>query len=407
MRTSHAWAQKRPNVDSNVHTPSRYRGSVSALVRRLAPAGPLYVFYPDKIRKAALRFLSAFPGRTMYAVKTNPHPLVLETIRKAGVKAFDAASIAEVRLARSVAPEAEIFFMHPVKAPEAIREAYYQHGVRNFVLDSATELKKILRETGNSADLTLFVRLSLPDNDHAAIDFSVKFGAPPDQAAHLLLECRKVARKVGLCFHVGSQTLDSGAWVRAIKVSGEVTRTSGIMPDILDIGGGFPAAYPDQMPFALEGCFANLKAALAQEGFENAELLAEPGRALVAEGASLVARVELRKGNTLYLNDGTYGGLFDAGPVLNARFETVGIRKGGWFGSEKQEFALAGPTCDSIDMMKGPFILPIDIGEGDWVEFRNMGAYSYGMRTDFNGFGQASTVCLYEHSSSKRKERKI
>lgn len=375
--------------------PDRVRGTVAEAVRRIAPHEPLYVMQPEKIRKAARRFLCAFPGKVMYAVKTNPHPLVLQTLSRSGVNAFDVASIAEIRTVRECLRTAEIYFMHPVKSPEAIREAHGLHGVSNFVLDSFDELDKITKETGGTRDLTLFVRIALPKNGKAAIDFSSKFGASVDEASRLLAECRRRVSRIGVTFHVGSQTLDPSAYSRAVEVAGNVVRRSGVRIDVLDIGGGFPAEYPGQTPFPLEECVEGMKAAIARQGLEGVELIAEPGRALAAEGASLVARVELRRANVLYLNDGTYGGLFDAGPVLNANFKVQPIRKNGWFLQEMQEFILAGPTCDSLDMMKGPFVLPVDIGMGDWIEFKNTGAYSYGMRSDFNGFGHAGVVRLY------------
>ncbi len=286
--------------------------------------------------------------------------------------------------------------MHPVKTPESIREAYSVHGVRDFVLDNQEELYKILRETDLAGDLTLYVRLGLPKNGKAAIDFSIKFGCKPGEAVKLLRACRPVATKVGLCFHVGTQTTDPSVYTRAVSVAGNIIRESGVAVDVLDVGGGFPVSYVGEN-VAGPGIFIEaLKMALDAEGLGRIPLLAEPGRALVAEGGCLIARVELRKGNVLYINDGTYGGLFDAGPMLKTKYPVRAHRPDGVFTGELKAFRFAGPTCDSLDLMEGPFMLPADIKLGDWIEIGNTGAYSRSMRTDFNGFGASDAVCLYD-----------
>jgi ornithine decarboxylase len=371
--------------------------TVDEAVEQLRPERPLYVLWPERIEDTARRFRKAFPGETMFAVKTNPDKAVLRHLNRAGIHTFDVASIEEVRLLRRTLPKARLFFMHPVKSPEAIREAYFTHGIRHFVLDTEDELFKIMRETGLATDLTLFVRLSLPKNDAAAIDFSGKFGIAPKEAAALLAKCRPVARGLGICFHVGTQTIDPAVYTRAVGVAAKVIKNCGVKIDLLDIGGGFPVPYPGQEPPAIETFVAAITAATKEHGLDHIPLLAEPGRALVAESGSLVVRVELRKGDTLYINDGTYGGLFDAGCALHSRFPVRGIRPGGEFSKEFKEFRFAGPTCDSLDMMEGPFVLPADICMGDWIEIGNIGVYSQGMRTNFNGFGIADTISLSEH----------
>ncbi len=302
-------------------------------------------------------------------------------------------------MVRKISRKARIYFMHPVKSPEAIREAYTLYGVRDFVLDTEDELFKIVRETELASDLNLYVRLALPRNGKASIDFSSKFGASPDEAAKLLQTARSVAQKLGLCFHVGTQTTDPSVYARAVNQAASVIRKSRVAVDVLDVGGGFPVRYADGDVPGFGTCIDALKTALAKAGLQNMPLLAEPGRALVAEGGALVARVELRKGLTLYLNDGTYGGLFDAGPMLNTRFPVTGHRAGEAFATETAEFRFAGPTCDSLDVMKGPFVLPADIDMGDWVEIGNLGAYSRSMRTHFNGFGFSDIICLYSDKS--------
>lgn len=371
-----------------------FSGTETDLINKLRPALPLYILRPKMLQETATTFVNAFPGKTMYAVKTNPSRAVIENLIKGGINAFDAASIEEVRLVRSVAPKAEVYYMHPVKTPESIREAYFRHGVRHFVLDCEDELYKIMRETGLATDLKLHVRLSLPKNEDAYIDFSSKFGAKPVDAIELLRKCRSVTEKLGICFHVGTQILNAQAFAKAISLTKTIIVASGVRVDCLDVGGGFPVSYVgDEIP-SLHTCMHTITRALREADMDTMELLAEPGRALVAESGSLVVRVELRKDNTLYLNDGTYGGLFDAGPLLGTRFPVVAYRHDGVFEGQMADFSLAGPTCDSLDMMEGPFALPADIRMGDWIEVKNLGAYSQSMRTNFNGFGASDQVLL-------------
>jgi len=383
----------------------RYRAAVSPLRRRFddvpaplprveelvaveRPEEPLHCLRPAAVTAAARAFLGTFPGEVLYAVKCNPEPAVLRAVWAGGVRHFDCASAAEVRLVRSMFPDAAIHFMHPVKSRAAIREAFAA-GVRDFVLDTPEELAKILAETGNARDLGLIVRLALPKGG-ARYDLSGKFGARPAEAAALLREARPHAARLGLSFHVGSQCMDPAAYSRALALAGEVIRDSGVALDILDVGGGFPVRYPDLDPPPL----ADFADAIA-EGFAalnlpaGTTLWAEPGRALVAGGASVVVQVQLRRGDALYVNDGVYGSLSDAG-APGFRFPARLIRpEGPAPGGTEQGFALFGPTCDSADAMQGPFLLPADVQEGDWIEIGQLGAYGTALRTAFNGFDRA------------------
>ncbi|MFP4313522.1 MAG: type III PLP-dependent enzyme [Alphaproteobacteria bacterium] len=365
-------------------------------VADLRPAKPLYVMFPEIIEATAARFAAAFPGTSMYAVKTNPDIVAVDAIIKGGITSFDAASLDEIALVKNRYPEAEIYFMHPVKAPEDIKSAYFDYGVKNFVLDCKDELFKILRETHLAQDLNLFIRVALPKNDSAMIDFSSKFGADRQEAIQLLQECRHVAANLGISFHVGTQTSDASKYANAVFYVHDLLDESGISIDMLNVGGGFPVPYADgQTICSVEACVEALSHALEACDMAHLPLLAEPGRYLVAQGAKLVARVELRKGDTLYINDGIYGGLFDACDWLGLQYPVSSISCDRAFNGDVQQYRLAGPTCDSLDMMNGPFVLPADIGMGDWVVFENCGAYSAAMRSNFNGFGHADTICIY------------
>ncbi|MCM2344556.1 MAG: type III PLP-dependent enzyme [Alphaproteobacteria bacterium] len=386
-------ADKLALVKTKPSGPYVFEGDIDGLVAELQPTIPLYVIRPDILARQAQAFVQGFRGTTMYAVKVNPDKHVVQALYKAGIRTFDVASIEEVRLVRRLAPKGTMYFMHPVKAREAISEAYFMHGVHNFVLDTQDELNKILQETAYAPDLTLMVRLAVKGED-AIFALSDKFGASVQDVADLLAMARPVAAKIGVTFHVGSQCMDPAAYRRALQLAQEAVHLSGVKIDVVDVGGGFPVSYPDMEPVALTDYFTEIERALNACGFADCEHFCEPGRALVAEAGSMVARVELRKGNMLYLNDGTYGGLFDAGKQFNFRFGTR--RVGKQPGEGETPFCFSGPTCDSVDMMKGPFMLPDDVAEGDWIEIKGMGAYSLSVRSNFNGFGRSATVFLKE-----------
>ena len=363
--------------------------TVDAVVARDRPAEPLVCLRPAAIAAAARRFVGAFSGDVLYAVKCNPEPRVLRAVAAGGVTHFDCASLPEVALVREVLPQAEIHFMHPVKARAAIAAAYDRYGVTDFTLDSADELEKILQETVPVAavdappTLGLFVRLAVPQG--GSYDLSRKFGASVDEAAALLRRARPHAARLGIAFHVGSQCLDPAAYSRALALAAEAVARSGVAVEIVDVGGGFPVSYPEVAPPPLADFMRAVEAgaALFPAG---TRLWAEPGRALVAGGGSVVAQVQLRRGRTLYINDGIYGSLSDAGgPGFRFPARRVPVDGRGEDGP-LAAFELYGPTCDSADYMAGPFLLPADIDEGDWIELGQLGAYGACLRTRFNGF---------------------
>jgi ornithine decarboxylase len=375
-----------------VATGAAVQPRVDDLVARLRPEEPLHCLRPATIAGAARAFCAAFPGDALYAVKCNPEPAVLRALWAGGVRRFDCASIGEVRLLRTMFPAAGIHFMHPVKPRMAIREAWQRHGVRDFALDSTEELAKLLEETGGSAEsgLGLVVRLALPKGG-AVYDLSGKFGAEPDAAIALLRVARPHAARLGVSFHVGSQCLDPAAYARAIALAAAVIRQAGVAVELLDVGGGFPVAYPDVVPPPLSAFTGAIAAAVAAERLGDLALWAEPGRALVAGGTSVVLQVQHRRGDTLFVNDGVYGALSDAG-APGFRFPARLIRPEGGSPAPLRPFAFFGPTCDSADHMKGPFLLPSDVREGDWIELGQLGAYGGALRTAFNGFDRAGIV---------------
>ncbi|WP_158921413.1 type III PLP-dependent enzyme [Acidisphaera sp. S103] len=369
------------------------RPTVDQVVAADRPEEPVHCLRPTVIADTASDFVQAFPGDVLYAVKCNPDPGVLRALHDGGVRHFDCASLPEIRLVRDMFPDAAIHFMHPIKARGAIREAWDRHDVRDFVLDSADELAKIRTEiaaTGIPGALGLIVRIALPKGG-AKLDLSGKFGACFDDAVDLLRAARGCAATLGVSFHVGSQCLDPLAWRDAIALTGQVIRVAGVAVDVIDVGGGFPVAYPDQDPPPLGAFFAEIESSFDALGLPGVRLWAEPGRALVAAGTSVVVQVQARRGDALYVNDGVYGSLADAG-ALGFRYPVRLIRPDAEAAADTTAFSLFGPTCDSADVMRGPFLLPADVAEGDWIEVGQLGAYGACLRTAFNGFDRARIV---------------
>ncbi len=363
--------------------------STDSAVKHLRPEQAVFIYRPHALKRAADFFLSRFRGNVLYAVKTNPDEHVLKDLWAAGVRRFDVASLHEVAMVRGLFPEAELFFMHTIKSRHAIRAAYHTYGVRHFSLDTHEELEKILAETDNAADLGLHVRIAIP-NSYAELALTGKFGATLETAPALLTAVRAVASRAGVCFHVGSQSMHPDAYRLAIKLAKQVVKQSGVKIDSFDVGGGFPSIYPGMTPPDLAGYFNAIHDAtrdlVKQHG---CVLMCEPGRALVAESGSVIVRVEARKGDFLYLNDGTYGSLFDAG-VPQFIFPGRLLNRSG--SDDVKGFSFYGPTCDTLDFMKGPFMLPADVNEGDYLEIGQLGAYGRTMATRFNGFSIANQV---------------
>jgi len=359
--------------------------SVNELVNKLKPVNPIYCIRPGSIKNSIKAFQDKFPGKILYAVKTNPNEYVLKHIIKNGVDRFDVASINEVKLIRKLSPKSKLYFMHPIKSREDITSAYFDYNVKDYSLDTKEELMKILDSTKNAKDLNLFVRIAV-SNEHAELDLSRKFGALTSEALGLVRLCKQHAKKLGISFHVGSQCMHKISFSKGLKEISNVIKKTKIIPDTINVGGGFPSIYPDLKPEPLENYFNEIKKGLEQLKLEKMpEIICEPGRSLVAESGSTIVRVNLRKKNKLYINDGTYGSLFDAG-VPNFILPTRLITNGRIQSKKITAFQFYGPTCDSLDYMKGPFLLPNNIKEGDYIELGQLGAYGLTFRTKFNGF---------------------
>jgi ornithine decarboxylase len=359
--------------------------TVDELINQLKPEKPIYCIRKKSIQSASTYFRNKFPGKILYAVKTNSHPKVLKTIMDSGIENFDIASIQEIKDIRAIDPDAKCSYMHTVKSRESIKEAYFNYNVKAFSLDTKDELIKIIETTNQARDLELFVRVAV-SNEHAEIDLSKKFGASISEATGLLRLTKQYAKKIGLSFHVGSQCMHPISYAKGITDIGNIIKKTKIIPDYINIGGGFPAIYPDLVPQSLNCYFEEIKKGLVNLNLEKLpEILCEPGRALVAESGSTIVRVNLRKKQKLYINDGTYGTLFDAG-TPNMVYPSRLIKNGKIISKKLTAFDFYGPTCDSMDYMKGPFLLPNNIKENDYIELGQLGAYGLTFRTQFNGF---------------------
>ncbi|MEL6245367.1 MAG: type III PLP-dependent enzyme [Pseudomonadota bacterium] len=356
---------------------------------------PVICARPEKAMAAAQWFVDNFDGDVLYAVKVNPEPWMIDAIYSAGVRWFDVASEAELELIAERCPEARLAFMHPVKSRRAISRAYHEFGCNIFALDCEAELQKIIEETGGAKDLQLIIRIKT-SGAGSALPLTGKFGAAPADVPGLLRAARAYADELGVCFHVGSQCMDPQAYRDAMADASSLIVDAGVTVDIVDVGGGFPAVYPGMTPPPLSAYMDAIHAAFEDMMvLENADFWCEPGRAIAAEGASLLTRVDLVRDDAVFLNDGGYGALYDA---VHERW-AYPVRVIGADGRIKADtecsaFRVYGPTCDSADQFAAPLNLPASIAEGDYVEFGNLGAYGTSMATRFNGFGDYETVAV-------------
>ena len=360
-------------------------------IESLKPTEPLYLVHPEKFVTVAKQFLDGFDGDVLYAAKANPHPVALKQLWNAGIRHFDTASLGEIESVKGLLPDAICHFMAPVRLPGQAKAAFEQHGVTDFVVDSESELDKLLAETGNPKKLRVFVRL-VASLGGALLEMSSKYGCRPEEAAKLLKRVVQAGAQPCLTFHVGSQCLSPFSYAQAIEIAQRTIALSGIEIVALDIGGGFPTAYAGQEPPPYHWYFDMIDVAVENLGKPGLKLMCEPGRALVAQGISLVTQVVMRRGDRLYMNDGIYGS-FDEQRFLSfdEDYPPSGITldakgKAKMLTGELRPFRFYGPTCDSADKLPRPVMLPDAIAAGDYVLFGAMGAYTVSSRSPFNGY---------------------
>ena len=363
--------------------------SVEDLIERARPTLPVYCLFPEKFAAAAKRF-EAFPGDVLYAVKANPAPLVLDQVYAAGIRHFDTASLGEIELVRGRFPDAQCHFMAPVRIAGTAHTAFHKHGVTDYVIDCDFELDKLLAETDRGKRLRIFVRIATPLGG-ALLELSSKFGTTPEDAALLLKRVADAGAAPAITFHVGSQCLSPFSYAQAIEMARRTAALAGMKIAALDIGGGFPGPYHNNDVPPFHWYFDTIREALATlPGKPN--VLCEPGRALIAEGVSLVTQVILRKDDKLYLNDGIYGSFDELtlpGWTGDYPLRVFSLDSGGHAVQEPDghtPFRVYGPTCDTLDVLPRPLMLPENIKAGDFIVVDAIGAYSVALRTNFNGF---------------------
>jgi ornithine decarboxylase len=320
-----------------------------------------------------------------YAVKCNPEPALLARLHALGA-GFEVASLAELRLLAALGIDArEVLYSNPVKAPAQIAGAFAL-GVERFAADSRCELEKL---AAHAPGARVYVRLDASDSS-SRVPLAGKFGVDPATAVELLVEAR--ARGLvahGLTFHVGSQTLDPRAYARAIELSGVVmraARTHRLQLELLDIGGGLPARYCDPVP-TIQAFGEAIEHALTRLPYP-LEVVAEPGRALVAEAGVLAATVigvaERAGRRWVHLDVGAFNGMME---TLETRRELIFPMAWSSRGTRRLvPCAVTGPTCDSEDTMFFDVLLPDDLRPDDRIYIQSAGAYTTAYASRFNGF---------------------
>ena len=364
--------------------------NVEQVIEKTKPGEPVYVIHPAKFAIAAKRFLDSFPGDTLYAIKANPHPHVLDQVYAAGIRHFDTASLPEVEIVKNRFSDAICHFMAPVRQVGSAKTAFEKYGVTDYVVDCDYELDKLLGEVQTPDKLRIFVRVATPLGG-ALLELSSKFGCTPEDAARLLKRVAESGAAPCITFHVGSQCLSPFSYAQAIEMARRTAAQAGVEIAALDVGGGFPGPYTNNDVPPYHWYFDTIKEALATLP-RQVPVICEPGRALIAEGMSLITQVVLRKGDSLYLNDGVYGSFDEltlpgwTGDYAHRVFTLDAKGKLAERPAGHKAFRIYGPTCDSLDVLPRPLSLPEDIAPGDFIVFESVGAYSVAVRTSFNGF---------------------
>lgn len=358
---------------------------VLSLISTERPEHPVYCIYPHIVSELAAEFLDGFPGRVLYAVKANPHPTILKLLSDAGVRHFDCASLPEIELVDSIVANAKKYFMTPARIRGAAATAQEKHGVRHFVVDHLSGLPQLLEEI-DPAKSVIFARMAV-HHESAFEDLSARFGAPPEEMPQLMQAIHDSGAEAALAFNVGSSVTDPDAYRYAMKETLSVLEQLPFRIRLLDVGGGYPKSYPDFIVPHLDDYFAALSQSVTTLPLaDDAEIMGEPGRALSAPGLSAVVEVLLRKGDRLFINDGMFGIFWLLRIDGPDAFPVRAYRDGQPLHGATMDFEVHGPTCDSTDTLPGRVPLPADIAPGDYLEFGNIGAYSIGGRTDYNGF---------------------
>lgn len=381
----------KPPDPTSVSTIERFFSSRS-FATHSRPSVAFHCLYPDVLRRNARAFVDGFPGKVLFAVKANPEPVVLSELWEAGVRSFDTASLAEITLVRALLPEADCYYMAPSKLVGSAESAFEDHGVRHFVADHESELARLLRFADE--ETTIHIRMKAMDPD-SVYELSSKFGADEAGTIEMLSTAAASRANVGLSFNVGSLCLNPDAYRRAITAAGRLLNLSGVTVSSVDVGGGFPSPYPNLSIPSPKAFFEAIAEAAETIGLTNTQLICEPGRALVAEGQSLLTQVILIKDDVVFLNDGIYGSLKELDISKDmVHYPYRLLRVDGVTNLDSRSFGVAGPTCDTLDVLPLRLDLPSDVEVGDYIEFGMTGAYSNAMSTKFNGFEATNWVLI-------------
>ena len=382
-------------VFTELDMPNHY-SNIASLIEQEKPLESLYCLSPAALAKQANRFLDGFPGVIAYAVKANPASELIEELAKCGVGTYDVASLAEIELVRGIMPEANLLYDNPVKSKHEIEVAYNDFAVRSFALDDEVEFEKLQSVIGDDSNVELTVRFKIPSNT-AKYDLSAKFGADEAEAIALLQKVKAAGYRCGLTFHPGSQCADPNAYSEYIAKAADIVKGAAVAIETLNVGGGFPSRYLGEDLPKLEDYFMAIGNPFKQYFSDlNCTLVCEPGRALVDSSISLLCRVKHRRADqTVFLNDGVYGGFMEQffSPIVHP---TRVFRESKELTGDLGEFTVWGPTCDSLDRLDHKPRFPLAIAEGDWIEFALMGGYGSSTATKFNGFTSDRYVILDE-----------
>ena len=368
------------------------------LITAMRPDQPLFCFSAPALAARLKRFKGGFAGDVCFAVKAAPLPQIVNTLIAGGIDGFDVASPAEMALVRGLSADARLYYNNPVKSADEIAAAFRHYGVTHFTVDDVAELAKIARIVPAGPNVEIAVRFRLADHAYgtkAAYAFHTKFGALAAEAAALLRQADRLGFAVSLSFHPGSQCTDPASFAAHVAEAADIANRAGVTLKRLNVGGGFPAAYPGSPAPALETYFSTIAEAAAAHFPQGIKLIAEPGRALAAPAMSLLTRIKHRRpSGEIFLNDGLYGGLMEllmADIALPVRcWKADGTPLAG----ENKPAVVFGPTCDSIDRLPRQIDLACAAAEGDYVEFGLAGAYSAATVTRFNGYGALSLVAV-------------
>lgn len=356
-------------------------------VKDKTPVIPMVYFSTEILKKNIKLFQKYFDGTILYSVKSNPRKEIIKILYENGIHSFDVASDFEIRLIKDIVSNAELYYMHPIKSPESIANAYYNYNIMHYTIDSQNELNKIERIIGKNSNITLHIRLEVNSNN-SIFELSKKFGSPLEYAKILIEKASELTPNLVLSFHVGSQCMNISSYFEALDIVENLLDQYSNKKFGVNIGGGFPVEYANLHPRPVKEYLSLIQKFISQKTrLSGSALYCEPGRAMVANAGAVIVRIEEIRGKYIYINDGIYGRLADL------QIESMIYNVSPLDSSKKDKiydnYSLFGPTCDSYDYMPGPYRLPNDLQIGDYLIVHALGAYSESLASKFNGYHES------------------